>query len=205
MDLWRHKTVRLALLGVWVFAMGLGIRILLRYSHTPGAAARPHADWPREASIKPLPGRSTLLVFVHPQCPCSRATIGELARIIAAARDRVQTAVFFYVPPDSKEDWAHTDLWTSAASIPHVQVTADTDGNNARQFGARTSGQTLLYDRNGKLTFSGGITAARGHSGDNDGSDSIVALLLGKTPRRHATPVFGCALFGDTAETLDER
>jgi hypothetical protein len=147
----------------------------------------------------------TLLVFIHPQCPCSRASLGELARIIAAARDRVQTTVFFYVPPDSKEDWAHTDLWTSAASIPDVRVTADPDANIARQFGARTSGQTLLYDLHGNLAFSGGITAARGHSGDNDGRDSIVALLLGKTPRRSTTPVFGCGLFGDTAEILDER
>jgi len=113
--------------------------------------------------------------------------------------------VIFYVPADSNEDWAHTDLWKAATKIPDVRLTADPDGNIARQFGARTSGQTLLYDLHGKLAFSGGITAARGHSGDNDGRDSIVALLLGKTPIRHITPVFGCALYAYTVETVDER
>ena len=205
MGFWRHKTVRLALLGAWVLAMALGIRILLSYSNTPGTAARPLAEWPRQAPFQPVPGRLTLLVFIHPRCPCSRASLEELARIIAAARHRVQTAVFFYVPPDSQEDWAHTDLWTSAAGIPGVRVAADPDASIARQFGARTSGQTLLYDRHRNLVFSGGITAARGHSGDNDGRDSIVALLQGKTPLRRTTPVFGCALFGDTAAILDER
>ena len=38
-----------------------------------------------------------------------------------------------------------------------------------QRFGAETSGQTLLYDRDGRLLFSGGTTGSRGHDGDNAG------------------------------------
>ena len=49
----------------------------------------------------------------------------------------------------------------------------DDDGAEARRFGAETSGQTLLYDARGALAFSGGITGARGHAGDNAGRASL--------------------------------
>jgi hypothetical protein len=64
----------------------------------------------------------------------------------------------------------------------------------ARQFHATTSGQTLLYSPAGSLMFSGGITAARGHEGDNVGESTIVALLTGKPTDVVRTPVFGCPI-----------
>ena len=57
----------------------------------------------------------------------------------------------------------------SAAEIPGVEVVSDEDDAQSAAFGAAVSGQTLLYDREGRLIFSGGITAARGHAGDNAG------------------------------------
>ena len=46
---------------------------------------------------------------------------------------------------------------------------------------SKTSGQVVVYDAKGALLFSGGITAARGHMGDNAGRDRITALLRGDT------------------------
>ena len=70
------------------------------------------------------------------------------------------------------------------------------DGREARLFGAATSGQTMVYGRNGHLLFSGGITAARGHYGDNAGASAIGALLEQPTPQSgRKTAVYGCALF----------
>jgi hypothetical protein len=71
----------------------------------------------------------------------------------------------------------------------------DVDGLEARSFGAATSGQTLLYDKRGALLFSGGITGARAHQGDNVGRRSLVALLNGGPNERPGTSVFGCSLF----------
>jgi hypothetical protein len=86
-------------------------------------------------------------------------------------------------PPGFTSNWAKTSLWRSAAAIPGVSETVD-DGREARLFGAATSGQTMVYDRNGRLLFSGGITAARGHLGDNPGASAITALLEGPVPHR---------------------
>ncbi len=183
---------------LWGIGVAVGIVILLRYSNVPGAPAEPPAEWPAAAPVALSPRHSTLLVFVHPQCPCSRASIGELARIIAFCKDQVDTTVFFEVPPGAPAGFERGDLWNSAAAIPTIRVVADRNAAAARRFGARTSGQTLLYDRSGRLVFNGGITAFRGHSGDNDGRDAIVALLRGEKPRHRATPVFGCALFGES-------
>lgn len=70
----------------------------------------------------------------------------------------------------------------------------DPDGVEARRFGAETSGHTLLFGADGHLLFSGGITASRGHSGDNDGENAIVALLNHQIPALTRTLVFGCSL-----------
>jgi hypothetical protein len=119
----------------------------------------------------------------------------ELARIMARASGMVDARVIFFCPPNPTADWTDSDLVRSAKAIPGLSVEFDPGGAKARQFGAPTSGLTLLYDRSGKLRFSGGITAARGHAGDNDGEDAVLDLIINHDPsprRRH--PVFGCAL-----------
>ena len=144
-------------------------------------------------------GRATLVMFAHPQCGCSRASVGELAIIMA--HENVNASVFFYRPPTESPEWAKTDLWQAAAAIPGVHVFEDPGGHVAQSFGVFTSGQTLLYDSGGHLRFKGGITAFRGHSGDNAGRSAITALLQGgalpATGLPVTTPVFGCSLRGE--------
>jgi hypothetical protein len=69
------------------------------------------------------------------------------------------------------------------------------DGSLARQLGAETSGYVALYDANGRLLFSGGITRSRGHEGESAGRRTICALLAGEVVADPKTPVFGCPLF----------
>jgi hypothetical protein len=137
---------------------------------------------------------------VHPHCPCSRATIGELAELMTHCQGRLGTTVLVLQPAGMSDAWVHTDLWSSAAAIPGVTVLADGEGREARRFGAATSGQSLLYSTDGRLLFAGGITESRGHSGDNAGRTAIESLVLGpetRATREHAaTPVYGCPLFG---------
>ena len=79
-----------------------------------------------------------------------------------------------------------------------MKVVFDPDGVEARRFGAETSGHTLLFGADGRLLFSGGITASRGHAGDNAGESAIVALVNNQTPTRTQTLVFGCSLANRT-------
>jgi hypothetical protein len=189
------KTVIAVSIAAWAIVLVFGLRTLLVYAHTPGRLASPPSQWPMASPVGLARGRASLLVFAHPQCPCSRATLGELEKILACCRKQVEVTVFFYRPRTAPKDWAETDLWRTAAAMPGVRVLEDPDADIARLFGAQVSGQVVLYDVSGRLAFNGGITAFRGHSGDNDGSDAVMAIASHQVPRRRATPVFGCALY----------
>jgi hypothetical protein len=181
---------------LWISAVGVGVGVLLRYSNTPGRLAEPPLDWPNSRVVRPDVRRARLIVFAHPHCPCSRATIGELALIMTRCRGKLDAYVLFYAPRSEGSGWARSDLWRDAATIPGVRPIEDQDGADLRRFGVSTSGQTLLYDSLGHLIFNGGITAARGHAGPNDGLDAIVSLIESGTSQYHTTPVFGCSLLG---------
>jgi hypothetical protein len=134
-----------------------------------------------------------LVVALHPQCPCSRATVAELARLLAHAPEPPDVHVLFVAPADVEDAWVRAGLWQAVADLPGLHVVRD-DGTEARRFGARVSGQVLVYDGAGQLRFNGGITGARGHEGDNAGRAGIEALLAGR-PHAASTFVFGCLLF----------
>src|SRR5262245_25920794 len=134
-------------------------------------------------------------MIAHPRCDCTRASLAELAELMARARRRPKTYVVFIKPRGVTEDWEHTDLWKLASRVPDATVVRDDGGVEAARFGAETSGQTLLYDRSGTLVFEGGTTAARGHLGASEGFDAIAALIGGDQPRQSTTPVYGCSLF----------
>ena len=178
----------------WIGCVALGMAILWNYGLSPGDAAAPPERWPEDSGIPRVPGRPALVLLAHPHCPCTRASLGELALLMAQSGGRAQAWVLFVKPKGTAENWDRTDLWSSAAAIPGVSPRRDEDGAEAARFHAVTSGQVILYGADGRLLFSGGITAARGHSGDNPGRDAIVSLLAGGEAERRKTLVFGCPL-----------
>jgi hypothetical protein len=184
---------------LWVVAISVGLAMLWNYQNPSGATGVPPSQWPADSSVELAPGRATLVMVAHPNCPCTRSSIGELALLMARCQGRVSTYVLFFKPQDFPDGWERTDLWNSAASIPGVTVLSDEAGIEAGRFNAMTSGATMLYGADGRLLFSGGITGSRGHSGDNDGRSAIVALVTGEAATQTATPVFGCSLVGETA------
>jgi hypothetical protein len=119
---------------------------------------------------------------------------------MAQSQGRLTAYVLFLKPAEFSDNWEKTDLWQSAASIPGVRPIIDYDGVEASRFHATTSGQTVLYDAEGHLLFSGGITIARGHAGDNAGRSAIVSLVNAKVAEQTETPVFGCPLFDDNSD-----
>lgn len=192
----RSPRVWVPLLGaIWLAASAAGLAVLWRYDNAPGEAAHAPEHWPQPATLARATDRPTLVMLVHPHCTCTRASLGELAEAIARARTPPRTYVLFMTPKRFDRGWEQTDLWRQAAALPGVTVVRDDDGREAQHFGAATSGQTLLYDERGVLVFSGGITGARSHAGDNAGRQSLVALLNPEPASRSATSVFGCPLF----------
>jgi len=168
-----------------------GFVILERYSNSPGrAGAPPHRI---AGTVK-----NRLLIFLHPECPCSTATIAELSRLMAERGPELSVTAYVFAPRSMGPLWASGGLYKSVQAIPGVNVKFDADGQFANAYGAYTSGQVLMYSGSGRLQFSGGITASRGHEGDNAGLDAIVGQVDHRLTVLQSTPVFGCALGGGT-------
>ena len=189
--------------GAWLLVVVTAMALLANYSNSPGNAAVAPAHWPVGSQISPNASRPTLVMFAHPRCPCTRATLGELELLMTRCQGRVSAHVFFFKPSGTADDWAATDLWRTASAIPGVTVHCDDAGNEAARFHAQTSGNTLLYDRRGRLMFEGGITISRGHSGDNPGRSALAGLLNEEISNEVKTPVFGCSLFGAECQKGD--
>lgn len=181
---------------VWSVAVGLGLWIMVDYENEPGQAGKSPDQWPTTSQIHPTEGKHTLVMLVHPHCPCTRASIEQLAKIVAQCQEKLTAHVVFVRPEGFDTDWVQSDLWHSAKLIPNTQVLDDPLGIEAQRFGAVVSGQTILYNPNGQRIFTGGITPSRGHAGDNAGHQAIVSLIHTGKADRQDTFVFGCTLTG---------
>lgn len=190
---------------VWAAAILGGARMLLTYEYTPGVQGGVSPAWPSTTHINRPPGKFSLVMMLHPDCPCSQASVTELDRLMAKLQGSLAASVIFVKPGSSEAEVHMTSLWKRASAIPHAAVFDDNMGLEIGVFGGSLSGETILYDPQGKMVFHGGITASRGHEGDNEGSDSILRLVRGETHAVAHTPAFGCSLRDPNRQALQEE
>jgi hypothetical protein len=189
----RLKYRSVALLTLWGSAVAAGFLYLEAYAARPGEPTSPPVAWPQGSSIDRCDHRPTLVIFLHPHCPCSRASLAELAYVLSRCGGHVSTrAVLLHTP--RLERWSRSEIEEDLAGLPEVNTVRDAGGVEAGRFRVATSGHVLLYDARGRLKFSGGITAARGHRGDNFGRAAVLGWILGEEGDRAGSPVFGCPL-----------
>jgi hypothetical protein len=181
--------------AVWLAGGAAGLALVAQYDYAAGIAGAAPTRWPSDATIPLSEHGHTLVLFAHPRCPCTRASLGELERLVARCPEGLTVWVVFYQPAGADAPWKQTDQWSAAEKIPHVTVMSDAGGAEARRFNARTSGHAMLYSPGGELAFSGGITTARGHAGDNDGRSAIEAAVRHGACAAGETPVYGCPIF----------
>ncbi len=178
----------------WVLAIGAGMLLMHAYAAYPGDPGEPSTRWPVGTRLGHDGDRSTLLIFLHPKCPCSRASVTELAAILAQADGRVAAQAVLFRPLGVRDPWFPSDLLAELAEIADLEIAPDPGGEEARRFGVATSGHVLLYDTRGDLAFSGGITPGRGERPDAAGRSAMLARLLAGAGRCPDGPVFGCPL-----------
>src|SRR5207253_11434658 len=110
-------------------------RTLLAYESTSGTIGAVPRQWPSTSQIERVTDRPTLIMLAHPRCPCTRASVAELAQMMARMQGKVYAYVLFLKPQPSGAEWEDTELRRSAAAIPGVKVLSDADGVEARRFG----------------------------------------------------------------------
>lgn len=182
-------------IAVWATAITCCFFVLWAYKAKPGATGEVATTWPHGVDLRPNAALPTLVLVAHPHCPCTQASVAELARLMTHIEGRVRAYALFIRPAGVDKDWEAAKLFDAAARIPGVSAVWDRLGASAERFGAMTSGHVLLYSAKGKLLFSGGITPSRGHEGETLAAESIIAAVSGEAAKTSAAKVFGCALF----------
>lgn len=191
----RLGTFVLAIAVGWLILCACGVVGLIHYSNTRGpdqSEIRIAEPPPENALDKKADYR--LIMFAHPQCGCTHASISQLERILSRCEGRVATQLYFFCPNGRPDEWAQSSLWRQAQAIPAVTTLIDRDGQMARKYGISTSGHVLVFDSQKQQRFSGGITISRAHEGDNAGSDSVIAIFRNEAHSQAEAPVFGCLI-----------
>jgi hypothetical protein len=184
--------------AVWCVAVGAAFAAVWHYKLTPGARAAAPAQWPDASGLRRAPGVANVIMFAHPQCPCTRASMSELERLATLLGERARIHVVIAEPDDVPDDFARGAILERARALG-ADVMIDRGEVEAHRFGALTSGATVVYGATGALVFEGGLTVARGHEG-GPAAARIRDLLARGAAAPPASPVFGCGLDRPTAE-----
>ena len=165
-----------------------------------------HATWPEASSIVRNAQRPTLLLFLHPHCACSRATVEELERLhtLAPASSLPSIYIVASAPRDVGDRWWSSSLLGRTARLPNARIINDAGGVETARFGAQLSGTVLLYHVDGRRLYAGGVTMARGHDGHNAGIQSVANLLIDSNAQIAPIPVFGCKVVRETSAEVAE-
>ena len=181
--------------ATWFCLVFAGSFELYEFYRTPGSQGVSLSSWPLASALVRAPTRNTLLVFLHSECACSRATVAELETLTPAFLAETEMQIIFYKPINANPDIKTSALWKRAETVHGAHVEVDLSGAEAARFGARTSGQTYLYDRDGHLLFAGGLTPGRDHSGPSEGILALNSLLKHRASAPIVTtPTFGCPI-----------
>jgi hypothetical protein len=200
----RTRALLIGVTVLWLGGVCYGIDRMSRYVVTRAEQQPLLQVWPLTSSLVRSPGRMTLVMFVHPLCPCTRASLIELEELIDASSrhipNTVDAFVVFLSPSGAPAEWTESKLLDRVRARRGVTVVNDRDGAEGRLFHADISGVVALYDNRGRLMFSGGITAGRGETGENGGLRQVRALLSGEMSAAQDAPVFGCPLTEPAAQ-----
>ena len=179
----------------WMLVVGAGFVWTLTHGGDKPALAAAPAQWPGGTKLSLDPVVPTLVMFAHPRCPCTRASLHELQWIVDHSRGNVHAYVVFARPHGATPDWEKTPLRAAAGTMAGVTVVDDEGDEEAHRFTATSSGHVVIYAPSGALRFAGGITGERGHEGESSGRTAALAELTGTAaPSQLVGYVFGCSL-----------
>lgn len=188
-----------ALLVSWVVAICVVWWSMTAYSFQIDGEPTPIAAWPSDAAVSLAADRPTVLLFLHPRCPCSAASLTELESALAAIPSdrRPQVQVIAAVPTKHDSKWTESPTVVRSQELPNSSLLIDVGGFESHKFGAASSGHVMAFAPTGELRYSGGVTLSRGHAGDNVGRMSLIRTLADGTTDDSVVeefPVFGCRL-----------
>jgi hypothetical protein len=178
----------------WIAGIAFVFQAWIDYEHNPGRIGVTRSEWPADSKLQPSDRNGTLVVFLHPYCPCSQKGLVKLERILAA--QSTKPACYFLFSSLEGRSCVETDSenWQTARAIAPDGTQTDFEAREGSRFGATTSGFVVFYDAEGRLRFRGGITSERGGEQSNSFERLLSEAISGSRFPLINTPVFGCPL-----------
>lgn len=183
----------------WVVLVAAGVWWQCRYDYSQGPRGVVPALLPEMAALEHSSGAPIVIMALHPRCPCSRASVGELDALLERIPRRVDAVLLVCTPEAASDEWREA-AQRVAIKVPRARVVLDAGGEMAARLGMMTSGAVVVYDAAGALLFDGGLTPGRGVTGSSVESQQLAEALLqadgGAVPGACVirAPVFGCGL-----------
>lgn len=192
----RYRAVIAATAVVWSAVIAYGMQQWMVFEYTPGIIDGHPPTWPAASRLRADERSGTLIVFVHPRCACTRATLNKLAVILTDCPNPPSNYVVLSAAGEDSSPESEADLQRRYAEIfPNSHVILDRDGSESKRFGATTSGFILFFNKRGRLRFSGGITPHRGGEPPCDSEEQLAGALRDTSAAVVVeTPTFGCSL-----------
>src|SRR5437867_11128633 len=115
------------MLLLWLGLIVGGYAWLFRYSFAAGKTIAAPSSLPAALATAKPSGRAQLFVALHPRCPCSRATVRELAKILTRSARASDVTVLMYKPADQPDRWLEGALAEDCRRM-NCQIRPDPDG-----------------------------------------------------------------------------
>ena len=134
------------------------------------------------------------MTFFSAGCPSQKL---HDARLVALARAYAPRGVRFVAIDSEADASAERDAAEAAARGYPFPLLVDPNGAWADRFGAGSSTETVVLDRDGRVRYRGGIDSDRTHASADAQlwlRDALDALLAGQAPPRAVTTPLGCAI-----------
>jgi hypothetical protein len=195
------RTFRWGLLVASLASASLGWMWLLEHAFRPTATRDFVAQWPCGARPVPAEADTRIIVFAHPYCPCTRATLDQLDQSLTRFPHNTFVRVVFTTAGLHGRDIAESGLVAFARRMPRVDVYLDETAEETLRFQARVSGEVLAFDRSGNCQFHGGLTSGRGHRGESTGQRQLERVAVGDSTAPFIGPVYCCVLPSGTVRT----
>jgi hypothetical protein len=178
--------------AIWLIATTYAYSVMMRFDTRPGMAGNPPLRWPATSQVKLAKAQRTLLVFLHPKCSCSRASISQLQNLQKRLPGKFHTELVLWQPLNPSPSW--NQLYrTDMGELTGTQVITDPGGRAAALFDVHTSGYVLLYGAGGDLQYAGGLTLARAFDLEGPGIVAMEQIMAGSKTTAAHRPVYGCS------------
>jgi hypothetical protein len=147
----------------------------------------------RIAAVGLEPGCITLIIGLHPHCPCTRGISEELNRLAAESED-YRFVVLASCPQDAMSSWMDTPSIRELERLPRTRIIADECGMIASSLGMIRSGHVIVIGADGFPRYSGGMTSSPLHSLGRPAREAATEVAVGTPLSATTAMVFGCPL-----------